>query len=133
MYNYLLLLCCRALHYAASLEASANLIECLLSYGADVDIQNEDGCTALFNATQTDNQFSACVLIEHEANVRHKNVQGMFRIDSVCLRNFPLNLQISCSRFQCVYILHIDPLSNTLEIVAFCCCCCQTIMIAGNR
>ena len=46
-------------------------------YKAEIDAINEDGCTPLFFATQSNNKFAACVLIEQGANVRQKNTQGI--------------------------------------------------------
>jgi ankyrin repeat protein len=48
----------------------------LLSFGADVDVLNNEACTPLFFAAQSNNQLAACVLISQGANVRHKNGQG---------------------------------------------------------
>ena len=67
---------CSALHYAASLSGPTDVLEMLLSFGADVDVLNNEASTPLFFATQSNNQFAACVLINQGANVRQKNGHG---------------------------------------------------------
>ncbi|XP_041366840.1 uncharacterized protein LOC121381572 [Gigantopelta aegis] len=72
-----------ALHYAASLPGSTDILETLLAYGAEADCVNDDGCTPLFFATQANNQFAACVLIAQGTNVRQKNFQGLTAFDNI--------------------------------------------------
>ena len=67
-----------ALHYAASLSGPTDVLEMLLSFGADVDVLNNEASTPLFFATQSNNQFAACVLINQGANVRQKNGHGVY-------------------------------------------------------
>jgi ankyrin repeat protein len=43
-----------------------------------VDPINEEGRTPLFYATQANNQFAACVLLEQGSNVRQKDVHGRY-------------------------------------------------------
>ncbi|KAL8568154.1 hypothetical protein ACOMHN_027677 [Nucella lapillus] len=64
-----------ALHYAASLSGPTDVLEMLLSFGADVDVLNSEASTPLFCATQANNQFAACVLVSQGANVRQKHGQ----------------------------------------------------------
>ena len=66
-----------ALHYAAGLSGPTDVLELLITYGAEIDAVNEEGCTPLFFATQSNNKFAACVLIEQGSNVRQKNTQGI--------------------------------------------------------
>ena len=68
-----------ALHYAASLSGPTDVLEMLLSFGADVDVLNNEASTPLFFATQSNNQFAACVLINQGANVRQKNGHGGYQ------------------------------------------------------
>lgn len=79
----------RALHYAAGLSGPSDVLELLVAYRAEIDAVNADGCTPLFYATQSNNKFAACVLIEHGANVRQKNLQGLYHsfIHSYLLRS----------------------------------------------
>ncbi|KAJ8299500.1 hypothetical protein KUTeg_023560 [Tegillarca granosa] len=72
-----------ALHYAAGMAGSSDILDLLLSYGAEVDAFNEDGNTPLFFATQSDNQYSASALIDHGANYRQKNHQGLTALDYI--------------------------------------------------
>lgn len=58
------------------MAGASDILDLLLSYGAEVDAFNEDGNTPLFFATQSDNQYSASALIDHGANYRQKNHQG---------------------------------------------------------
>lgn len=66
----------RALHYAAGLSGPSDVLEILVAYRAEIDVVNDEGCTPLFFATQSNNKFAACVLIGQGANVRQKNAQG---------------------------------------------------------
>ncbi|XP_077994506.1 uncharacterized protein LOC144448226 [Glandiceps talaboti] len=75
-----------ALHYAAGMTGPTDILETLLSYGADVDSLNEDQCTPLFFAMQSNNLYSASILIDQGANVRHKNIQGLTSFD--CILDF---------------------------------------------
>lgn len=70
------LFCFSALHLAASLDDASDILDVLLAHGADVNSMNIDGSTPLFIATQSNNTIAACQLLEHGANVRHKNSQG---------------------------------------------------------
>ncbi|XP_053383962.1 uncharacterized protein LOC123536322 isoform X2 [Mercenaria mercenaria] len=72
-----------ALHYAASLSGTSDVLELLVAYRAEIDAINEDGCSPLFFATQSNNKFAACVLIEQGANVRQKNTQGLTAFDYI--------------------------------------------------
>ena len=75
-------LCCvtRAVHYAACSLDGTDVLETLISYGADVDVTNDEHASALFFACQTNNQFAASILLSHGADVRLKNLQGNVRI-----------------------------------------------------
>ena len=55
---------------------STDVLEMLISYGADIDACNEEGATPLFFACQCNSQFAASVLIDQGSNVRIKNLQG---------------------------------------------------------
>lgn len=81
------------------------MVEILLSFGADVDLLNDEGDTSLFFATHANNQLAACVLINHGANVRQKNAQG---------KNFTLTLLgtyfwLSVNSF-CIYFIRAETL-----------------------
>ncbi|XP_064635397.1 uncharacterized protein LOC135492725 [Lineus longissimus] len=85
-----------ALHYAASMVGSTDVLELLIEYGADIDDINDDQCTPLFFATQCNNQFAANILIDYGANVRCKNVQGLTAFD--CILDF--DEWIECGYFS---------------------------------
>lgn len=72
-----------ALHYAAGLSGPSDVLELLVAYKAEIDPVNVEGCTPLFFATQSNNKFAACVLIEQGANVRQKNSQGLTAFDYI--------------------------------------------------
>ena len=65
-----------AMHYASGMSGSADVLETLINYGADLDPQNDEGNTPVFFAAKSNNQFAACALIEQGANVRQKNMHG---------------------------------------------------------
>ncbi|XP_052800681.1 uncharacterized protein LOC128231667 isoform X2 [Mya arenaria] len=73
----------KALHYAAGLSGPSDVLELLVAYKAEIDVINEEGCTPLFFATQSNNKFAACVLISQGANVRQKNSQGLTAFDYI--------------------------------------------------
>ena len=56
---------CSALHLAAGLSNTSDVLELLLSHGADVDAVNDDLCSPLFYATQANNMFAGSLLITH--------------------------------------------------------------------
>ncbi|ESO91608.1 hypothetical protein LOTGIDRAFT_233395 [Lottia gigantea] len=72
-----------ALHYASSLSGTTDILELILTFGGDVDLMNDEGCTPLFFATQSNNQLAACILIGQGASVRHKNMQGLTAFDYI--------------------------------------------------
>ena len=59
------------------MAGSTDVLEVLISYGADLDSPNEEHATPLFFACQCNNQYAAHILLTHGANVRAKNLQGM--------------------------------------------------------
>jgi len=54
-----------------------------LSFDADVDALNDDACTPLFYATQSNNLYAASLLLNHGANVRSRNLQGLTAFDFI--------------------------------------------------
>lgn len=72
-----------ALHLTAGLSNASDVLELFLCFGADVDAVNEDLCSPLFYAAQANNMFAASVLIEHGANVRSRNLQGLTAFDFI--------------------------------------------------
>ena len=56
---------CSALHLTAGLSNSSDLLELLLSFDADVDAMNDDLCSPLFYATQSNNLYAASLLLNH--------------------------------------------------------------------
>ena len=54
-----------ALHLTAGLVNASDLLELLLSFDADVDAMNDDLCTPLFYATQSNNLYAASLLLDH--------------------------------------------------------------------
>ena len=65
-----------ALHITSGLSNAADVLELLLSFDADVDALNDDACTPLFYATQSNNLYAASLLLNHGANVKSRNLQG---------------------------------------------------------
>lgn len=57
--------CFSALHLTAGLSNSSDLLELLLSFDADVDGMNDDLCSPLFYATQSNNLYAASLLLNH--------------------------------------------------------------------
>ena len=55
----------RALHLTAGLVNASDLLELLLSFNADVDAMNDDLCSPLFYATQSNNLYAASLLLNH--------------------------------------------------------------------
>ena len=54
-----------ALHLTAGLSNSSDLLDLLLSFDADVDAMNDDLCSPLFYATQSNNLYAASLLLNH--------------------------------------------------------------------
>lgn len=54
-----------ALHLTAGLSNSSDLLDLLLSVDADVDAMNDDLCSPLFYATQSNNLYAASLLLNH--------------------------------------------------------------------
>ncbi|XP_070560748.1 uncharacterized protein [Ptychodera flava] len=71
------------LHYSAGMTGPTDILETLLSYGADVDALNDDQCTPLFFAMQGNNMYSASLLIDNGSNLGHKNIQGLTAFDFI--------------------------------------------------
>ena len=44
---------------------ASDLLELLLSFNADVDAMNDDLCSPLFYATQSNNLYAASLLLNH--------------------------------------------------------------------
>lgn len=72
-----------ALHLTAGLTNASDVLELFLSFGADVNASNDDLCSPLFYATQANNMFAASLLIQHGANVRSRNLQGLAAFDFI--------------------------------------------------
>lgn len=66
----------RALHFAAMIPGNTDVLELLLSHGADINATNADNSTPLFFSCQSDNMFSAGVLIAHGADIHLRNNKG---------------------------------------------------------
>ena len=66
-----------ALHYAASMSGAVDVMKALIDSGGDVNVINQDHCTPLMFACQSNNMYAASLLIENGASVRGKNLQGM--------------------------------------------------------
>ncbi|KAL9965899.1 hypothetical protein ACROYT_G029757 [Oculina patagonica] len=72
-----------ALHLTAGLSNASDLLELLLSFDADVDAMNDDLCSPLFYSTQSNNLYAASLLLNHGANVRTRNLQGLTAFDFI--------------------------------------------------
>lgn len=58
------------------MSGGTEILELLLSYGAEIDTPNNEGSTPLFFATKSNNQLAACILLAHGANMKFKNGNG---------------------------------------------------------
>ncbi|EAY11548.1 ankyrin repeat protein, putative [Trichomonas vaginalis G3] len=63
-----------AIHYAA--KYSKEIVELLISRGADINIKDKDEKTALHHAVEYGNQETAELLISHGANINEKDKDG---------------------------------------------------------
>lgn len=72
-----------ALHITSGLTNAADVLELLLCFDADVDAPNDDLCTPLFYATQSNNLYAASLLLSHGANVKTRNLQGLTAFDFI--------------------------------------------------
>ncbi|XP_067933694.1 uncharacterized protein [Watersipora subatra] len=72
-----------AVHFAAMIPASTDVLELLLSYGADIDAPNSEHSTPLFFSCQTDNMFAASVLLSRGADFRKRNNKGLTALDLI--------------------------------------------------
>lgn len=62
------------------MTGSTDVLETLISFGADLDAVNDEYATPLFFACQCSNQYAAHVLLMQGANIRCKNLQGKKKI-----------------------------------------------------
>lgn len=75
---------CRALHFAAMIPGTTDVLELLLSHGADIDAPNSDYSTPLFFSCQSGNMFSASVLLARGADFRIRNNKGILSLIFLC-------------------------------------------------
>jgi len=66
----------RALHFAAMMPGTTDVLELLLSHGADINAPNSEYSTPLFFSCQANNMFSASILLARGADYRMKNNKG---------------------------------------------------------
>ena len=83
------------------MTGSTDVLETLISYGADLDAVNDEHSTPLFFACQCSNQYAAHVLLVNGANIRAKNLQG---IEASIVVNFPVGGEFSRNKY-CINIL----------------------------
>jgi len=67
-------------------------VQLLLDIGADVSIQNEDGCDALHYALKMGSEAAARLLLDHGADVRHEDHAGDTALIQACRENIVGNL-----------------------------------------
>ncbi|GCB71563.1 hypothetical protein scyTo_0001618 [Scyliorhinus torazame] len=72
-----------ALHLAVGKEFCSDLLILLLSNNAEVDILNSDHCTPLFFAVQASNYYGTSLLINHGADIKQKNNDGVSAFDLI--------------------------------------------------
>lgn len=65
------------------MSGDTDVLETLISFGANLDAVNQDGATPLFFACQCNNQYATSILLNHGANLRYKNQQGLTAFDFV--------------------------------------------------
>ena len=58
------------------IPGSTDVLELLLSYGADINAPNSEHSTPLFFSCQTNNMFAASVLLSRGADYRRRNNKG---------------------------------------------------------
>lgn len=95
---------CSALHLAAGLSNTSDVLGLLLSHGADVDAVNDDLCSPLFYATQANNMFAGSLLITHG--------------NETCLV-----LVVTVSVLSCLFVCS--------EMLLNCCCLDFTLLIVA--
>ncbi|XP_068129763.1 uncharacterized protein [Hyperolius riggenbachi] len=71
------------LHFAALYAENYEILKLLLSHGADVNLQNCDSITPLFNAVFTSNFHGASLLIDSGANLKHQDNEGLTAFDHI--------------------------------------------------
>ena len=65
------------------IPGTTDVLELLLSHGADIDAPNADYSTPLFFSCQSGNMFSASVLLARGADFRIRNNKGTYH--QVCV------------------------------------------------
>ncbi|EDV28638.1 uncharacterized protein TRIADDRAFT_51756 [Trichoplax adhaerens] len=73
----------RAIHLAAGLSGNPDVLELLITHGAEINVMNADNSSPLFFATKVNNYRCASVLIKSGANIRIKNTQGLTAFDYI--------------------------------------------------
>lgn len=76
---------CSALHFAAMIPGNTDVLELLLSHGADINASNSENSTPLFFSCQSNNTFAASVLIASGADIHLKNNKGTGQIQRIYL------------------------------------------------
>ncbi len=72
-----------ALHYAALISGEPMAIRILLSFGAFVNIVNDEMKSPLFNAVISNNPLAAASLIEYNADYKIRNNEGQTAFDLI--------------------------------------------------
>lgn len=80
----------------ASFQSNKEFVELLLKYGADVDLQNAIGDTALMNATYSGNIEIIKLLLEHDADIEIRQRNGLTALILACdeYEEFVSNVEI---------------------------------------
>ena len=94
------------LHWAAQ-QSQFAIINILLEYEADVDIEDADGCTALYFATFARNVRSVEILLTHGANFSKANSKT---------NESPLDLAIN-QRYEDIIQVYLDKRISIMELL----------------
>jgi len=79
------------LHYAVCKNNLA-VIEILLKYGADIDLQDREGYTVLIHAAAATHYDLVKLLLEHNASINLQNIQGLTALHWASVNKRGLNI-----------------------------------------
>ncbi len=107
-----------ALSFATS-HPYSELMEFLIKNGADINLQDEDGNTALMYAMQANRLTNAQFLIHNGAKVNLQNKDGKMAFDFVCENSSLKLMELLINAFSSEYI---DANGNTIPMIMLLLC-----------